>query len=318
MFSFCKKIFFVIRNYSWKSIYRRSIEIVTISLFHPKKCKTIVTNEEKEHHNNISIVAIVKNESKYIREWIEYHLIIGVDHFYIYDNESEDNLKEVLHPYIDKGIVSYFFCPGSAMQTTVYNDAIARLKDFSHWMAFIDIDEFIVLNPNYSTNLSQFLEMYERFDMLGINWCVFDANNHEKSPTKGFVISNYTRCHAIDDNSANRHIKCIVKPKSVKICTNPHYMILKPSKKAVDENFDTLIAPFSTHVSFKKIRINHYYSKSKEEYISKLSRGRVSNAEKRPFDPKAYDFTYWATKESDIDLSSFVDNLKNKIPETYT
>ena len=318
MFSFCKKIFSVIRDYSWKSIYGRFREIVTISLFHSKISKKIVGIEEKKHNCKISIVAIVKNESKYIREWIEYHLIIGVEHFYIYDNESEDDLHRILLPYIDKGVVSYLFCPGSVMQITAYNDAIARFKDSSHWMAFIDIDEFIVLSPNYSTNLSDFLKMYEGFDMLGINWCMFDANNHEKCPTQGFVISNYTRCHAIDDNSANRHIKSIVKPKSVKICTNPHYMILKPSKKAVDENFDTLITPFPPHVSFKKIQINHYFSKSKEEYISKLSRGRADIAEKRPFDKKAYDFSYWATKQSDIDLSSFANILKNKIPETYT
>ena len=282
-----------------------------------KKIKKLIVKDEDGLNHNISIVAIVKNESKYIREWIEYHLIIGVEHFYIYDNESDDDLYNILLPYINKGVVSYFYCPGPAMQTAAYNDAIARFKGSNHWMAFIDADEFIVLNPNYATRLPDFLKIYEKFDMLGINWCVFDSNNHETCPTKGFVLSNYTRCHAIDDNLANRHLKCIVKPESVRICTNPHYMILKHSKKAIDENFNTLVIPFSPHVSFKKIRINHYYSKSKEEYISKLSRGRATTTGKRPFDKKAYDFSYWETKQSDIDLSSFVDILKNKIPETY-
>lgn len=317
MFSYCKRIITVFQDYSWKSICRRFMEIVAIHLSQPKKIKNLFIDEKKIQNNNISIVAIVKNESKYIREWIEYHLIIGVDHFYIYDNESEDNLHRILLPYINNGIVSYLFCPGSAMQTSAYNDAIARFKGSNHWMAFIDVDEFIVLRPSYATKLSDFLKMYENFDMLGINWCVFDSNNHETCPTKGFVLSNYTRCHAIDDNLANRHLKCIVKPQSIQICTNPHYMILKHSKKAVDENFNTLITPFPPHVTFKKIQINHYYSKSKEEYISKISRGRATTTSKRPFDKKAYDFSYWKTKQSDIDLSSFVDILRNKIPETY-
>ena len=317
MFSYCKRIIIVFRDYSWKSIYRRFMEIVAIHLRRPKKIKSLVVDEKKNQNHNISIVAIVKNESKYIREWIEYHLIIGVDHFYIYDNESEDDLHRILLPYINSGVVSYLFCPGSAMQISAYNDAIARFKDTNHWMAFIDIDEFIVLSPSCATSLPSFLKMYEKFDMLGINWCVFDSNNHEMCPTSGFVLSNYTRCHAIDDNLANRHLKCIVKPQSVRICANPHYMILKNSKIAVDENFNTLIAPFSPHVTFKKIRINHYYSKSKEEYISKLSRGRVSVAGKRPFDKKAYDFSFWETKRSDIDLSPYVEILKTKIPETY-
>ena len=34
----------------------------------------------------VSICAMYKNEAKYILEWIEYHLMIGVDHFYLYNN----------------------------------------------------------------------------------------------------------------------------------------------------------------------------------------------------------------------------------------
>lgn len=55
---------------------------------------------------DLSIMAIVKNE-KYIQEWIEYHLLVGVQHFYIYDNESTDGLKDRIQKYIDDGIVTY-------------------------------------------------------------------------------------------------------------------------------------------------------------------------------------------------------------------
>lgn len=33
------------------------------------------------YDNNLSFVAIVKNEGPYIREWIEYHKLVGVDKF---------------------------------------------------------------------------------------------------------------------------------------------------------------------------------------------------------------------------------------------
>ena len=33
-------------------------------------------------------VSIMKNEAPYIKEWINYYLSIGVDHFYIYNNDS--------------------------------------------------------------------------------------------------------------------------------------------------------------------------------------------------------------------------------------
>lgn len=69
----------------------------------------------EEYKNKLSFVAIVKNEAPYIIEWIEFHKLVGVDKFYIYDNESSDNLKELLQPYIKSGIVVYHSSPGKRM-----------------------------------------------------------------------------------------------------------------------------------------------------------------------------------------------------------
>ena len=38
-----------------------------------------------------SICAIFKDESLSIKEWIEYHKLIGVEHFYLYNNNSTDS-----------------------------------------------------------------------------------------------------------------------------------------------------------------------------------------------------------------------------------
>ena len=93
--------------------------------------------------HDLSVVAILKNEAPYLKEWIEYHLIAGVDHFYLYDNDSSDNQAEVTRPYVEAGIVDYFFSPGKVMQMFAYNDAVKKFKFFSRYMAFIDGDEFI-------------------------------------------------------------------------------------------------------------------------------------------------------------------------------
>ena len=44
----------------------------------------------------LAVCAIAKNEGAYFAEWIEWHLSQGVEKFYIYDNESTDNTREVL------------------------------------------------------------------------------------------------------------------------------------------------------------------------------------------------------------------------------
>lgn len=43
-----------------------------------------------------SICAIVRNEARYILEWIAYHKAVGIDHFYIYDNQSTDETTDIL------------------------------------------------------------------------------------------------------------------------------------------------------------------------------------------------------------------------------
>lgn len=93
--------------------------------------------------HNLAIVAILKNEGSYLKEWLDYHLLAGVDHFYLYDNESPDNQAEVAKSYVEAGLVDYFSLPGKSMQFVAYNDALKRFKFQNRYMAFIDGDEFI-------------------------------------------------------------------------------------------------------------------------------------------------------------------------------
>lgn len=64
--------------------------------------------------HEIAIVAIAKNEGPYLREWIEYHRLVGIRKIYFYDNESEDDTRAILAPYVDAGVVDYFRIEGRA------------------------------------------------------------------------------------------------------------------------------------------------------------------------------------------------------------
>ncbi len=93
--------------------------------------------------HDLAVVAILKNEGAYLKEWLDYHLLAGVNHFYLYDNDSPDNQREVAAPYVKAGLVDYINAPGKKMQYAVYNDAVKRFKFRCRYMAFIDGDEFI-------------------------------------------------------------------------------------------------------------------------------------------------------------------------------
>ena len=72
----------------------------------------VLMTEKRLFTYNFAAVSFMKNTSAHVEEWLNYHLLAGVDHFYIYDNDSLDNLEKILQPYIDAGIVTYIFYPG--------------------------------------------------------------------------------------------------------------------------------------------------------------------------------------------------------------
>ncbi len=131
----------------------------------------------------LSIVAIAKNEAPYIKEWIEYHKLVGVERFYFYDNGSDDNTREVLEPYIKDGSVVYNYCEGKCLQNLAYSDAIYKYKNQTRWLAIIDLDEYIV--PVEKDNIADFLKDYEDYFAVGINWVMFDSNGYKTKPVSG-------------------------------------------------------------------------------------------------------------------------------------
>ena len=61
-------------------------------------------------------------------EWINFHVKQGASHFFIYDNESSDNLYEVLQDFITRGLVTYNTISGKRRQTDAYNHAIYNYR----------------------------------------------------------------------------------------------------------------------------------------------------------------------------------------------
>ena len=259
----------------------------------------------------LSIACIAKNEGSYLKEWIEYHKIVGVDRFYFYDNESEDNTREILEPYISDGTVIYHYVEGSVKQLPVYHDAVLRYANQSYWIALIDLDEFIV--PKEKESVADFLKDYERYPGVVVNWVLFDSNGHITKPTKygGLVTANYTRVRdGYDKWYGTRTIKSIVHPNCVVRFYNPHQAIYKGGANPVAENFEPVFGPGKAYCSVDKIQLNHYHCKSKEEYIKKLDRGRSDIMTKNVFNEKALNYEKTTT---DYTIQKYLPKLKTAL-----
>lgn len=140
----------------------------------------------------VTICAIFKNEGPYLREWLEYHMMIGVEHFYMYNNCSDDDYLTILKPYIDDNIVTLIDWPYPHSQTKAYIDCIDRFKNETSWIGFIDLDEFVVLADD--KNICDFLQKYDKYAGMLINWKIFGSSGHINRDLKGLVIEDFTVC----------------------------------------------------------------------------------------------------------------------------
>jgi len=256
----------------------------------------------------LSVVGIAKNEGHNLREWIEYHKLVGVENFYIYDNESTDNTSEVLRPYIEQGLVEYTYFPGKKKQIPAYLDCVKRHKLDTKWLALIDLDEFIV--PMDGESIPEILKKLPPIaTQLCIGWLVYGDSGHEKIPN-GLVIEEF-KYHWGEPHICG---KTIINPRDLAVANSHNSTMI--NGKTVDENGD-VIKPnqwikgrrLKGGFSINKIRINHYQIKSWEEYSQKYSRGAVGSGNYKKYTRKTFDEIN-INKVLDHTMDKYVERLK--------
>ena len=244
---------------SWRGILTMGVRKYFAQLKRDKKTKF-------EHE--LSVVAIMKNEGPYLKEWLDFHILVGVTKFFLYDNESTDDTFKILKPYIESGIVDYTYYPGRAMQKPAYHDAVKKHCDKTRYMALIDLDEFLV--PVKHKTLPDFLNTLPRFSQLIISWVNYGSNGHKKKP-RGLVIENYTKC-----GKKRYGVKSIINPRLIVYLGNPHYNFV--AGPTIDENGKHIgaVNQENNPTTINKIRCNHYQTKSYEEYYARCCKGSAA------------------------------------------
>lgn len=209
----------------------------------------------------LGIAAVFQDEELFLKEWIEYHMIIGVQHFYLYNNGSTDNYHKVLDPYIRKGIVELFDCEklaGNNRIISALGDAIHRANSKCNWLALIEIDEYIM--PVDSDNMRDFLSDYEGFAGVIVNWQIYGTSWVSKLP-EGMLMTQYLTLKFPELHNENRHVRSIVQPQFVEVCTCPHRCLYKPGYFAVDSNKVPHWGGYgglNPSIPINEIRINKY------------------------------------------------------------
>lgn len=255
---------------------------------------------------NLSICGIMKNEGPYLIEWLEFHKLLGVERFYLYDNCSDDLTTQILDYYINIGEVVYHYWPDRPGQVTAYNHCLKNHRLESEWIAFIDLDEFLF--PTVGDNLLEILEEFSEVSAVVVNWLIFGTSDHQQKPT-GLQIENFNK-RAENNFGANLNYKSIIRPLKVSGCKNPHSFFCEGGNYGVTENLETVITKITQIHSVDKLRINHYFTRSWEEAQNKIKRGRATLNTKRKLDAIKY---HNRNDVEDLTIHRFIPQLKKQI-----
>jgi hypothetical protein len=258
----------------------------------------------------LSIAAIYRDEAAYLREWVEFHRLTGVERFFLYNNFSSDNHRQVLAPYLETGEVVIHDWPVFPGQVPAYNDAIKQHGAESRWIAFIDIDEFL-FSPT-GRPLPEVLAEYEQWPGVLANWAIYGSSGHATKPD-GLITESYLM--RSDDEDAKRMAKSIVDPSRVERCGGAHFFLYKEGS-AVDEHGNEVPFGRTEPASWEKLRVNHYFTRSLEEARRKLSRrrpttGAIRNAALRRLEDT--DKTLNVVRDEAI--SGYVPELRRRLAE---
>jgi hypothetical protein len=231
----------------------------------------LFVNQMSGYEYQLVIGAIFRNEAPYLKEWIEFHKLVGVEHFYLYNNGSTDTYEEVLAPYVQAGDVDLInwpfrdetfqgFCFN--IQPRAYEDCIELVKGNAKWLALIDVDEF--LTPLEGSVVTDVLNDYESFGGLVVNWQLFGTSGVSFLPSNKTLVETLVLKAAIDHPNI-RYYKSIIRPECALSCPNPHMVYYKPGFYAVNVKKK----PIGCNQKFVpphliKLVLNHYWTRTED------------------------------------------------------
>jgi len=237
----------------------------------------------------VVICAIAKCENEYINDWINYHLNLGVDEIYLYDNNDEDYEPVESRIKINQGKVVIQKIPGLrtinsydkfGFQAKLYNEFYqAHCHEFD-WIGFLDIDEFIVLKK--WSDIKSFLNdnKFKNYKVIRLNWHMFgDDGLIERDMSipiyKG--ITKRLRGH-INEKDGKEFVRGGLE--GVNICSCHYCRInrvmprqVMPDGKPTRGKGSQLKGDLGLH-NCEEAYINHYKTKTLSEFINqKMARG---------------------------------------------
>jgi len=228
----------------------------------------------------LALCAIAKNENLYIREWIEYYKMLGINKIILYDNNevNGEKFEDVINDYIENGFVEIVDRRGIVIQDNkygkstqgkAYHDCYYNNYKNYDWLLFFDIDEFLAINYKYK-NIYEFLNDFNNYDGIKVQWKMYGDNENLHYENKPVIERFLSPTNFAYHNEVKTILKCKEYQFELKFgahgVSNKEPIVVNMKKKRVKvKNFNLDIKKYKD----LPVYLNHFYSKSTEEYIQR-------------------------------------------------
>lgn len=260
---------------------------------------------------HLSIGSIFKNESHILNEWIDYYILMGVDHFYLVNNNSRDNFLEKVEKY--RSIVSLYNDNRNYSQIEIYNELILPIaKQETKWLLIIDFDEF-VFNPN-GLRFKDILMNYDDFGGVGVPWIFFGSNGYIKQPSnviQSFTTRKYYNKGILVNVKNFYNIRYINKLYIHHADINDNILVSCKNRQII-ENGQELVCENDIIKKRYDFLINHYAIQSLDFFTNiKMTRGDILNPKLDKLRDNNYFKMYDTNDIVDTTLSDILNNFKH-------
>jgi hypothetical protein len=249
------------------------------------------------------IVALAKFEQDYIEEWVIYHLAMGFDRIYLYDNEDLPTYSNILKRFGSRVIIIH--AKGNDYAIGIQYMVLEHfMQNYvkQHNIKYVlhsDIDEFVCLKKH--ANIQAFINEYFLPNIAGISicWRYFGSSGLIKK-TDEPVVSRFRRCALKGD----KLMKTLFKPELVNGFVCCHNVSPKEGYHIIATNGVITTEAENLNMDTSVIQMNHYYCKTIPEFFYQKSRGRADLA-------GGSKDTYGLPDDSALDVSLINIYLKN-------
>jgi hypothetical protein len=162
------------------------------------------------------------------------------------------------------------------MQYRIYRALAPMLNNDTYWLALIDVDEFIV--PERGQSVAAILRLLEPFFAITLNFLMHGTNGRMwKEP--GLVMERFKN-HTHWQLGHNRFTKMVVKPRHVlEYRVHEHLYFDGPVTRNPLGRRNRILNMFQRPPCHQNLRLDHYWTKSREEFLAKRNRGHCDTAD---------------------------------------